>query len=54
MEKKKYDTNDVAAGREVIGAFIGRVVYSHHLYQSVTTAAAREEQFGENTGSGRY
>ena len=39
MEKKKYDVNDVAAGREFIAAFIGWVVYSHHLYTSVTSAA---------------
>ncbi len=38
MEKKKYDVNDVAAGREFIEAFIGWVVYSHHLYMSVTSA----------------
>jgi len=31
MENKKYDVNDVAAGREFIEAFIGFVVYSHHL-----------------------
>ena len=35
MEKKKFDVNDVAAGREFIAAFIGWVVYSHHLYTSV-------------------
>lgn len=35
MEKKKYDVDDVAAGREFIAAFIGWVVYSHHLYEYV-------------------
>ena len=35
MEKKEYDINDVAAGREFIESFIGWVVYSHHLYQHV-------------------
>ena len=35
MEKKKYDVDDVAAGREFIEAFIGWVVYSHHLYMNV-------------------
>lgn len=33
MEKKAYDINDVAAGREFIASFIGWVVYSHHLYE---------------------
>jgi hypothetical protein len=40
MEKKNYDTNDVAAGREYIAAFIGWVVYSHHLWLSVTSPPA--------------
>lgn len=35
MEKKKYDVDDVPAGREYIEAFIGWVVYSHHLYMHV-------------------
>lgn len=35
MEKKKYDIDDVPAGREYIEAFIGWVVYSHHLLMSV-------------------
>jgi hypothetical protein len=35
MEKKKYDVDDVAAGREFVAAFIGWVVYSHHLYEYV-------------------
>ncbi len=34
--KKNYDVNDVAAGREYINAFIGFVVYSHHLYKNIT------------------
>ena len=50
MEKKTYDVNDVDAGREFIGAFIGWVVYSHHLYVSVTSAAAHGEQHGEKAG----
>lgn len=36
MQKKGYDPDDVAAGRAYIEAFIGWVVYSHHLYTSVT------------------
>ncbi|HPD76631.1 MAG TPA: DUF6448 family protein [Methanoregulaceae archaeon] len=35
MEKKKFDVDDVAAGREYIAAFIGWVVYSHHLYMGI-------------------
>lgn len=38
MAKKKFDVNDVASGREYIEAFIGWVVYSHHLYMSVVEA----------------
>jgi hypothetical protein len=54
MEKKTYDVNDVDAGREFIGAFIGWVVYSHHLYVSVTSAAAHGEQHGEKAGCGHH
>jgi hypothetical protein len=42
MEKKNYDVNDVAAGREFIEAFIGWVVYSHHLYMNVTGGGGHE------------
>jgi hypothetical protein len=54
MEKKKYDVNDVAAGREFIEAFIGWVVYSHHLYMSVTNAGGHGEQHGEKAGCGHH
>jgi hypothetical protein len=54
MEKKKYDVNDVAAGREFIEAFIGWVVYSHHLYMSVTSAAGHREQHAEKAGCGHH
>jgi hypothetical protein len=50
MEKKTYDANDVAAGREFIEAFIGWVVYAHHLYMSVTDAAGHDEQHGDKSG----
>ena len=36
METREYDPDDVAAGREFIEAFIGWVVFSHHLYADVT------------------
>ena len=47
MEKKTYDVDNVAAGREFIAAFIGWVVYSHHLYMSVKGAGGHEEKHGE-------
>ena len=34
--KKNYDVNDVEAGREYIEAFIGFVVFSHHLYLHIS------------------
>lgn len=54
MEKKKYEVNDVAAGREFIAAFIGWVVYSHHLYVSVTGAVDPGAQHGEKAGRGHH
>lgn len=54
MEKKTYDVNDVAAGREFIEAFIGWVVYSHHLYEYVKGSGSHGEQQGEKAGSGHH
>lgn len=54
MEKKTYDVNDVAAGREFIEAFIGWVVYSHHLYQSVISSAEHEEPHEKRGGCGHH
>lgn len=54
MGKKKYDVNDVAAGREYIEAFIGWVVYSHHLYQSVVSAPGHGDEHGEKDGCGHH
>jgi hypothetical protein len=54
MEKKKYNVNDVVAGREFIEAFIGWVVYSHHLYVSVANAATHGEQHGEKVRCGHH
>jgi hypothetical protein len=54
MAKKRYDVNDVAAGREYVAAFIGWVVYSHHLWLSVTTAAEHSEKHEEKTGCGHH
>jgi hypothetical protein len=36
MERARYDVNDVAAGRAYVQAYIGFVVYAHHLYANVT------------------
>lgn len=55
MEKKRYDVNDVGAGREYVHAFIEWVVYSHHLYQSVTYASGGHGEQKENkTGHGHH
>jgi hypothetical protein len=35
MEAKRYDPDDVAAGREYVQAFIGFVVYAHHLHAGI-------------------
>ena len=54
MEKKKYDVDEVAAGREFIGAFIGWVVYSHHLYMYVTGGGGHGEEHGKTKGCGHH
>ncbi|MDT8357507.1 MAG: DUF6448 family protein, partial [Methanomicrobiaceae archaeon] len=35
IAQKEYGPDDVAAGRAFVQAFIGSVVYAHHLYQYV-------------------
>jgi hypothetical protein len=35
MERARYNVNDVAAGRAYVQAYIGFVVYAHHLYASI-------------------
>jgi len=54
MEKKKYDVDDVAAGREFIEAFIGWVVYSHHLYMNVKGGGGHGEEHGKKAGCGHH
>jgi hypothetical protein len=54
MKKKTFDADDVAAGREFIEAFIGWVVYSHHLYMSIKGAGGHGEQQGGNSGCGHH
>jgi hypothetical protein len=36
MRTRAYDPNDVAAGRAYVQAFLGFVVYAHHLSMSMT------------------
>lgn len=52
LEKREYDVDDVAAGREFIEAFIGWVVHSHSLYAFVTKAAGHEEKSGAEKKGG--
>jgi len=54
MEKKAYDVDDLAAGRKFIDAFIGWVVYSHHLYMSVKEAPGHKEKHGKTCGCGGH
>jgi len=44
--KKNYDPDDVAAGRAYVQAFIGFVVYAHHLYQYVKGGGGHNEGGG--------
>lgn len=41
--KKNFNEDDVAAGREYVHAFIGFVVYSHHLYTNIVSNGNHEE-----------
>jgi len=43
ISMKKYDENNVAAGREYVHAFINFVVYSHHLYTFVKGGEEHDE-----------
>ncbi|MDD1678839.1 MAG: DUF6448 family protein [Methanomicrobiales archaeon] len=43
MNTKKYDVNDVRAGRAFIQAYINFVVYAHHLYLSVTSGGGHKK-----------
>jgi len=46
METKEYSPDDIRAGREYIHAFIGFVVYSHHLYEYVKAGGGHGEVAG--------
>jgi len=52
MEKKTYNVNDVGAGREFIAAYIGWVVYSHHLYMNITGGGGHGESQGGHGSHG--
>lgn len=54
METKGYDIDDVSAGRRYIEAFIGWVVYSHHLYQYIADAHVPGEEIAKSTGCGHH
>jgi hypothetical protein len=54
MDKKNYDVDDVAAGREFIEAFIGWVVYSHHLYEHVKGGGEHGAKHGKECGCGGH
>ena len=52
MDTKKYEVNDVKAGRAFIEAYINFVVYAHHLYMSVAGGQGQEgsEKKGHSHG----
>jgi len=37
MSKKEYDKNDVDAARDYVHSMLGFVLYSHHLYNFITS-----------------
>jgi hypothetical protein len=45
MERARYDVNDIAAGRAYVQAYLGFVVYAHHLYAGI--ASGREDRKGK-------
>jgi hypothetical protein len=52
MRAREYDPDDVAAGRAFVQAFLGFVVYAHHLYQSVAEGGGHVHGGGERGGHG--
>ena len=50
MLTRAYDPDDVTAGRAYVRAFLDFVVFSHHLYLSVTGARRHEVASGEGPG----
>jgi Family of unknown function (DUF6448) len=43
IEKKNYDVNNVAAGREYVAEFIDFILYLHHLCTSISGEAGHPE-----------
>lgn len=50
ISKKKYDVNNVKAGRDYIEAYINFVVYTHHLYSMVKDSSGK----GVHEGKGGH
>ena len=46
MERARFDVNNVAAGRAYVQAFIGFVVYAHHLYAGIAGGSGHGEEGG--------
>lgn len=46
LEKKRYNVDNVHAGREYIKAYINFVVYTHHLYSIVTESHGKDVHEG--------
>src|SRR3990170_5477218 len=44
MAKKKYDVNDVDDAREYVQAELGFVLFSHHLYATITGGGEHDEE----------
>lgn len=47
MDKKKYDENNVKAGREFVQGFLGLTLFSHHLYEYIVSGGEHGEEEGE-------
>jgi hypothetical protein len=46
MERARYDVDDVAAGRAFVQAYLGFVVYAHHLYAGIAGGGGHREGKG--------
>jgi len=54
MDRKKYDADNVDAGREFIEAFTGWVVYAHHLYAYIKGGGGHEGAQGKHGSCGHH
>ena len=50
MARKKYDANDVEAGRAYVGAYVEFVHYAERLYDAAALAAPEHAHAGGNPG----